>query len=150
MDYKDLVKKLNNLEAIAYGYNINGEVLGMDCSDFEQIVVDSAEAITELLARAETADAQRDAAIKELDGVASAVDDLADFIDEQKCLEQVEVEKARAEKAERERDAAISDLRRVSIENCAECMYCLYKTAKSFCWNCRDGSNWKWKGLKGE
>lgn len=67
-----------------------------------------------------------------------------------KCREQVEVEKARAEKAERERDAAISDLRRVSIENCAECMYCLYETAKSFCWNCQDGSNWKWKGLKGE
>ena len=55
---------------------------------------------------------------------------------------------ARAEKAEKERDAAVSDLRGCAIESCAECMYCLYRTAKSFCWNCTDGSNWKWKGQK--
>lgn len=48
-EYKELIEKLNNIEAIAYGYNINGEVLGMDCSDFEQIMVDSAVAITELI-----------------------------------------------------------------------------------------------------
>lgn len=34
-------------------------------------------------ARAEKAERERDAAIKELDGVAAAVDDLSDFIDEQ-------------------------------------------------------------------
>lgn len=56
MDYKEQIEALKNLEAIAYGYNINGEVLGMDCSDFEQIMVDAAEAITDLLARAEAAD----------------------------------------------------------------------------------------------
>ena len=60
MDYKELVEKLKNLEAIAYGYNINGEVLGMDCSDFEQIVVDSADSITDLLSRAEVAEKERD------------------------------------------------------------------------------------------
>lgn len=53
MDYKEQIEALKNLEAIAYGYNINGEVLGMDCSDFEQIMVDAAEAITDLLASAE-------------------------------------------------------------------------------------------------
>lgn len=47
---------MKNLEAIAYGHNINGEVLGMDCSDFEQIMVDASESITDLLARAEAAD----------------------------------------------------------------------------------------------
>ena len=56
MDYKEQIEALKNLEAIAYGYNINGEVLGMDCSDFEQIMVDAAESITDLLARAEEAE----------------------------------------------------------------------------------------------
>lgn len=58
MDYKEQIETLKNLEAIAYGYNINGEVLGMDCSDFEQIMVDAAESITDLLARAEAAEAR--------------------------------------------------------------------------------------------
>ena len=56
MDYKEKIEALKNLEAIAYGYNINGEVLGMDCSDFEQIMADAAESITDLLARAEEAE----------------------------------------------------------------------------------------------
>ena len=42
VDYNELIENLKNLETIAYGYNINGEVLGMDCSDFEQIMVDAA------------------------------------------------------------------------------------------------------------
>lgn len=58
MTENELIEKLTNLEAIAYGYNINGEVLGMDCSDFEQIMVDSADKIKELLARAEGAEAR--------------------------------------------------------------------------------------------
>ena len=41
------------------------------------------EALEQEMLRAEAAEAQRDAAIKELDGVAAAVDDLSDFIDEQ-------------------------------------------------------------------
>ena len=49
MNYNKLINQLNNLEAIAYGYNINGEVLGMDCSDFEQIMIDCADAISQLL-----------------------------------------------------------------------------------------------------
>jgi hypothetical protein len=40
-------------------------------------------AMAEYKARAEKAERERDAAVKELNGVASAVDDLADFIDEQ-------------------------------------------------------------------
>lgn len=54
---------MNNIEAIAYGYNINGEVLGMDCSDFEQIMVDSAVAITELMEILAKVTAERDALI---------------------------------------------------------------------------------------
>lgn len=47
-----------------------------------------------------------------------------------------------------ERDAAVNDLRGCSIESCAECMYCIYRTAKSFCQNCQDGSEWKYRGPK--
>ena len=65
-EYKELIEKLNNIEAIAYGYNINGEVLGMDCSDFEQIMVESAVAITELIEILAKVTAERDAAIKYL------------------------------------------------------------------------------------
>ena len=49
-----------------------------------------------------------------------------------------------------ERDAAVSDLRGRAIESYAECMYCLYRTAKSFCWNCNAGSNWTWRGPQKE
>lgn len=56
MDYKGQIETLKNLEAIAWGYHINGEVLGMDCSDFEQTMEDVAESITDLLARAEAAE----------------------------------------------------------------------------------------------
>lgn len=55
-----------------------------------RVTSDAATAITDLLARAEAAEdraekaeRERDAAIKELDGVSSVVGDLADFIDEQ-------------------------------------------------------------------
>ena len=69
MGHEELVEKLKNLEAIAYGYNINGEVLGMDCSDFEQIMVDAAYSITDLLARAEAAEARAEKAEKQLDSL---------------------------------------------------------------------------------
>lgn len=68
-EYKELIEKLNNIEAIAYGYNINGEVLGMDCSDFEQIMVDSAVAITELMEILAKVTAERDAAVSDIESV---------------------------------------------------------------------------------
>lgn len=132
MDYNELIENLKNLETIAYGYNINGEVLGMDCSDFEQIMVDAADAITELVARAETAEKQNTQLKEELSSWSH------------NCKAAVE----RAQHFKRERDAAVSDLRGCAIESCAECMYCLYRTARSFCSDCTDGSNWRWKGVK--
>ena len=48
MDVEKLIEQLKNLEACAYGYHINGEVLGMDCSDFEQIMVDAADEISKV------------------------------------------------------------------------------------------------------
>ena len=132
MDYSDLIANLKNLEVIAYGYNINGEVLGMDCSDFEQIMVDAADAITELVARAEIAEKQNTQLKEELSNWSY------------NCKAAVE----RAQQFKSERDAAVSDLRGCAIESCAECMYCLYQTAPSFCSDCTDGSNWRWKGEK--
>lgn len=83
MDVEKLIEQLENLEACAYGYHINGEVLGMDCSDFEQLMVDAAEEISKVSTLQaeneklkvmleqvkqciEIVETQRDAAIKEL------------------------------------------------------------------------------------
>lgn len=52
------------------------------------------------------------------------------------------------ERVKREMDATVEGLRVCSIENNMECQYCLYRTARSFCWNCEDGSNWKFRGQK--
>lgn len=54
MDYKELEEQLSKLEAIAYSCSINGEVLGMDCSDFERIMADARNAIEELIERVKT------------------------------------------------------------------------------------------------
>ena len=65
MDIEKLIEQLNNLEACAYGYHINGEVLGIDCSDFEQIMVEAAEEISKiptLQAELEQVKRERDAA----------------------------------------------------------------------------------------
>ena len=78
MDYKELVEHLKS-------------PTWQDLEDPDSsLLPDAATAITDLLARAEEAEAraekaerERDAAIKELNGVAAAVDDLSDFIDEQ-------------------------------------------------------------------
>ena len=48
MDIEKLIEQLHNFEACAYGYHINGEVLGVDCSDFEQVMVDAAEEISKI------------------------------------------------------------------------------------------------------
>ena len=53
MDFEKLIEQLKDLEACAFGYQINGEVLGMDCSDFEQVMVDAADALEELQAENE-------------------------------------------------------------------------------------------------
>ena len=70
MEIEKLIENLNDLEARAYGYNINGEVLGMDCSDFECIMVDAADVLStlqaeneKLRAEIEQVKAERDAAV---------------------------------------------------------------------------------------
>lgn len=53
MDIEKLIEQLHNFEACAYGYHINGEVLGIDCSEFEQVMVDAATALSTLQAENE-------------------------------------------------------------------------------------------------
>lgn len=75
--YKELADRLKK----RYKGNETGSTFVTLCSLRD--VLNAATAITELLARAEKAEVERDAAIKELDGVSNAVGDLADFIDEE-------------------------------------------------------------------
>lgn len=61
-------------------------------------------------------------------------------------LARAEAAEARLEKVEKEKNTVINDLRVCSIEGFMECQYCLYRTARSFCWDCTDGSNWRYRG----
>ena len=45
MDSLDIVKKLEELEATAYGYSIDNKVAGMDCDEFEHLMFDAAQLI---------------------------------------------------------------------------------------------------------
>ena len=104
MLHEELVEKLKNLEAIAYGYNINGEVLGMDCSDFEQIMVDAADSITDLLSRAEAAEKRADRWEEEVKAYSES--DLAkahDLLSADWAKQKIRADaaEARAEKAEK-------------------------------------------------
>ena len=66
MNYKNLIERLNNAAGGPEG---------------RKMCQDAAKAITDLLIRAEKAERERDAAIKELNRVAAAVDELSDMID---------------------------------------------------------------------
>lgn len=96
MDSKGIVEELHNLEFIAYGYNINGEVLGMDCIDFEQIMVDAADYITDLLEEVEKLKAERDSARHNLQTIQKMVQEYQEEI--------IPGFRERAEKAEAQRD----------------------------------------------
>lgn len=82
MDYEGLCKDLTDQSKVIGSS-------GKGWGKFAGTNRKAATAITDLLARAEAAEAraekaerERDASIKELDDVSSAIDDLSDFIDE--------------------------------------------------------------------
>ena len=50
MDIEKLIEQFKQFEFVAYNYNINGEVLGMDCTEFECIMADAATALSTLQA----------------------------------------------------------------------------------------------------
>lgn len=139
MSYRELIAKLKDLEAIAYGYHINGKVLGLDCCEFEQIMADAADSIGHLVSR-------------------------CSYLEETIVRTNEECVRwdAKAKKAERERDAAIFDLIRAEYaakETCRlldneiypVCDYSVYLAAHD---SVSDIVNWEqdnvWRGKKEE
>ena len=66
MDYDKLIESFKQLEFVAYSYNINGEVLGMDCAEFESVMADAVASIETLRADLARVTAERDAAVEDL------------------------------------------------------------------------------------
>ena len=69
MEIEKLIEALGDLEMCAYGYHINGEVLGMDCTDFECLMADAAEEISKIPALQAENDRlrrERDEAVKDI------------------------------------------------------------------------------------
>lgn len=137
MDIEKLIEQLKNLEACAYGYHINGEVLGMNCSDFEQVMVDAADEI----ANVPTLQAENKR-LKSLLGESGQ--DLWSKENQRADRLEAENEKLRAEleQVKRERDAAVEYLR-------GQCRYCknnlVCTSRKGPHFNC-----WEWRGPKKE
>ena len=101
MDIEKLIEQLKNLEACAYGYHINGEVLGMDCSDFEQVMVDAADEISKV----PTLQAENEKLRAELDEKEKYYDQMIDALAATHSTELAQVK--------RERDAAVEDLHKL-------------------------------------
>ena len=77
MDIEKLIEQLKNLEACSYGCHINGEVLGVDCSDFEQVMADAAEEISKisvLQAENKKLRDELEQAKREFDGICKYID----------------------------------------------------------------------------
>lgn len=54
------------------------------------------------------------------------------------------------ENAYKQRDKAVNDLRVCAMESYTECEYCLHRSKETTCWNCTNGSNWEWRGVRGD
>lgn len=142
MDYEKLIEQLKNLEACAYGYHINGEVLGMDCSDFEQVMVDAATAISTLQAENEKLRAELDDLRIQWDMYGGDVGITAVYEE----LEQVK----------QERDAAVGDMEALmwySGEGCQICANAVEVHKRPYVrLDCKLGSGIdckpKWRGQK--
>lgn len=104
MDYEKLIEQLHNFEACAYGYHINGKVLGVDCSDFEQVMVDAAEEISKI----PTLQAENEKLRTELKSNVDLVFRQAKELDRRHLL--LQEQEAELEQVNRERDAALCRL----------------------------------------
>lgn len=150
MDIEKLIEQLKNLEACAYGYHINGEVLGMNCSDFEQVMVDAADEIANVpTLRAENK------RLKSLLGESgqdlwSKENQRADRLEAENNKLRAELERVKQciEMVEKQRDAAVTDLTSVGKGECWVCTH--FRDGGRKCHDCEDGSNWEWRGLEAE
>ena len=151
MDIEKLIEQLKNLEACAYGYHINGEVLGMNCSDFEQVMVDAADEI----ANVPTLQAENKR-LKSLLGESGQ--DL--WSKENQRADRLEAENKKlrdeVEQVKRERDVAIEQLHGhcpacahyTPNHNEGPCQFCCFEIARGT--NVEINDNWKWRGPKEE
>ena len=122
MEIEKLIEALGDLEMCAYGYHINGEVLGMDCTDFECLMVDAAEEISKIPAL----QAENDRLQAELEKEEAARKKQADILYElrgQKYEQTTAIDQLRAEndRLRRERDDAIRQLK--FFAPCAGCKW---------------------------
>lgn len=156
MDIEKLIEQLNDLEACAYGYHINEEVLGMDCSDFEQLMVEAAEEISKistLQAENEKLKNAADRWEKKWAGLDKAVrngsvyrpmqEELNLTHEENQSLkDENEQLRAELEQVKRERDTAVEHLR-------GQCRYC----KRNLVCTSRKGPHsncWEWRGPQKE
>ena len=128
MEIEKLIEALGDLEMCAYGYHINGEVLGMDCTDFECLMADAAEEISKIPAL----QAENDRLQAELEKEEAARKKQADILYElrgQKYEQTTAIDQLRAEndRFRRERDAAVGDLEIIMAYgggNSDTCQFC--------------------------
>ena len=109
MDIEKLIEQLHNFEACAYGYHINGEVLGVDCSDFEQVMVDAAEEISKI----PTLQAENERLKNKLSEVAHLPFDEPGIGERTRLMAENAELRAELEQVKRERDAAVEDLHKL-------------------------------------
>lgn len=158
MDYKELVGRLRTISDIFKAHT------GM-----ENYIEDAANAITDLLARAEAAEAsvsdlrkkleREEARLKfaELGWEVSSKHAVTSEGQAQEARYRAEKAEARAEKAERERDAAISDLtyiaRTYPVDLCDDlvCQYCKhYPNVNTGCPGFTENDCFEWRGQEEE
>ena len=109
MDIEKLIEQLHNFEACAYGYHINGEVLGVDCSDFEQVMVDAAEEISKI----PTLQAENERLKNKLSELAHLPFDEPGIGERTRLMAENAELRAELEQVKRERDAAVEDLHKL-------------------------------------
>ena len=74
MDIEKLIEQFKQFEFVAYNYNINGEVLGMDCTEFECIMADAATALSTLQAENEKLGSELEEVKRERDAAVECIE----------------------------------------------------------------------------
>lgn len=126
MDIEKLIEQFKQFEFVAYNYNINGEVLGMDCTEFECIMADAATALSTLQDENEKL---RETVDKYATAARVIALHLKPFCDESLPYDEMIADAARKasdelERVTAERDAAVSDLETIMAYNSDTCQFC--------------------------
>ena len=154
MDIEKLIEQLKDLKACAYVYHINGEVLGMNCSDFEQVLVDAATALSTLQTENEKLRDELERCREKNAGLALAL--LTECAPNPDCLgdDEWKAIKAELEQVQQKMDIAIEQLNG-HCPACAHytpnhneglCRFCCFEVARNT--NVEINDNWKWRGPK--